>query len=108
MEHTALFEISRCLYAIIEFNPLTLKDIDLEIVINVVDEEAHMLSQLQSQSEHRFLVQMLHTSDFACPDVLQFKLDSFNWKQKSEQSVIFLCDIWAEHKMDGPLAIVVQ
>ena len=108
MEHTTLFEISRCLYAIIEFNPLTLKDINLEIVINVVDEEAHMLSQLQSQSEHRFLVQMLHTSDFACPDVLQFKLDSFNWKQKSEQSVIFLCDIWAEHKMDGPLAIIVQ
>ena len=64
MEHTALFEISRCFYAIIEFNPLTLKDIDLEVVINVVDEEAHMLPQLQGQSKHRFLVKMLHASDF--------------------------------------------
>ena len=51
---------------------------------------------------------MLHTSQLASPDILQFELNSLDRKQKSEQSVVLLCDIWAKHEMDGPLTVIVK
>jgi hypothetical protein len=39
-----LFEISRSLYALMKFAPLALKDIDLQIVVEVVDQKAHVHS----------------------------------------------------------------
>jgi len=39
-----LFEISRSLNALMKFAPLALKDIDLQIVVEVVDQKAHVHS----------------------------------------------------------------
>ena len=56
MEHTALFEISRCFDTVIQLYPLAFEDIYLEVMVDVVNQEAHMLSQLKRQSENRLLV----------------------------------------------------
>ena len=56
MQHPDFFKIPRGLDTYIELNPLTLKDVNLQVLVDVVDQEAHMLSQLQSQSEYRLLV----------------------------------------------------
>ena len=51
---------------------------------------------------------MLHAADFRCPNVLQLKLDTLDRKKEPEEGVVFLSDIWTEHEMDWPLAIVVE
>ena len=108
MQHSDFFEISRGLDTFIKLNPLTLKDINLQVLVDVVDQEAHMLPQLQSQSEYWLLIKMLHATDFGCPDILQFKLDTLDGKKESEEGVVLLSHVWTEHQMDWPLAVVVK
>ena len=66
-----------------------------------------MLSQLQSQPENRLLVQVLHAANFLRPDVVQFELDALDWKQKTEEGIVLLSHVRAEHQVDRPLAVVV-
>ena len=87
---------------------MTLQDIDLQVVVNVVNQEAHVLPQLQSQPEYGLLIQMLHAAYFRCPDVLQFELDTLDRKQEAEEGVVLLGDVGAEHQVDWPLAVVVE
>ena len=46
MQDPDLFEISGCFNLSLELDPLTLKDIHLEIGVDVVYQEAHVLAQL--------------------------------------------------------------
>ena len=70
MQYANFLEISRSLYSIDQLLPLALEHIDLQVLVQIVDKETHVLSQLQSQSEHWFLPKMLHTADFLRPDIL--------------------------------------
>ena len=56
VQHSYFFEITRPLHSFVQFEPLTLQDIYLQVGVNVVDQEAHVLSQLQSQPKHGLLV----------------------------------------------------
>ena len=70
MEDAYFLEISRSLDANAEFLPLGLEYVHLQVLIEIVDQEAHVLSKLQSHSEHRLLTEMFHAADLLSPDVL--------------------------------------
>ena len=67
-----------------------------------------MLTQLQSQSEHWYVVQMLHTANLLRPNVLELKLNAFDWKQEAIERIVLFMDVWAEHQVNWPLAFVNQ
>ena len=108
MKDAHLFEISRRLDAIAEFLPLGLEYVNLQVLIEVVDQEAHVLSQLQSHSEHRLLTEVFHTADLLGPDVLQLKLYALDRQEEAVQGVVFLMDIGTEHQVNRPRTLVNQ
>lgn len=69
MKKKYLFEVPRFLDAQHEFIPLALEDIHLKVSEDVINEEAHMLSQEHCLSETWIIREPLHTSDLACPNV---------------------------------------
>ena len=42
-----LLEVTRRLDSLSEFLPLGAKDVDLEVVVQIVDQEAHVLAELE-------------------------------------------------------------
>ena len=47
VQDSELFKVTRCLDSLTEFLPLRAKHVDLEIVVQVVDQEAHVLAELE-------------------------------------------------------------
>ena len=52
MKDVDLFEVSGSLDAVDELLPLAFEYIDLEILIKIVDQETHVLAQLERESEN--------------------------------------------------------
>jgi hypothetical protein len=72
MQDSDFFEISGCLDLSLKLDPLALEHVHLEIGVDVVNQEAHVLSQLQEEAEGGFLVKVLHLSDLDGVDILEF------------------------------------
>ena len=62
VEDTNLFEIPACFDPGVEFAPLALQHIYLQVAVQVVNQEAHVHAQLHSLPEDWLLHQMLHAS----------------------------------------------
>ena len=65
-----------------------------------------MLSKLKSEPENGLLPEMLHAANLLCPDVLQLQLNAFDWQKEAVEGIVLLMDVWAEHQVDGPVALV--
>ena len=106
MKDAHFLKISRGLNPITKLLPLALENVNLQVLIQIVDQETHVLSELESNSEHRLLTEMFHAADFLRPNVLQLKLYTLDWKQESVERIVFLMDVRTEHQVDGPVALV--
>lgn len=106
MQYPDLFEVSGGLHALMEFAPLTLEDINLQVVIEVVNQKAHVHTQLHSLPKHRFHHQMLHAPHFLRPHVLELDLNPFHRQQKPVDGVVFLKHVGGKDKVQRPLASV--
>lgn len=94
MEQSYLLKVLRFLYRVHKVTPLALQDIYLQIGKEVVDEEAHVLSQKHRLPKVWITRVMLRASNLASPDVLKVELNSLNGEQKSEESIVLFYNIW--------------
>ena len=106
MKYPDLFEVPRCLNTLRELLPKALKHIDLQILVQVVYQEAHVLPQLHGQPENGHLIKMLHLANLLRPYVLQLQLDPLYRQQETEESVVLFMDVRTEHQVDGPVTLV--
>ena len=76
-----------------QLDPLPLKHIHLEVAVNVVNQEAHMLSELHRLLEDWLVVKVLHRTHFRAPYMLQLTLNPLDWEQKPEENIVFFNDV---------------
>lgn len=70
MKKSDFLEIFALVYSIHEFCELRLDDVNLKVLINIVNQEAHMLTQLHDLTEHLPSVEVLHAPDSLSPYIL--------------------------------------
>jgi hypothetical protein len=69
---------------------LALQDIQLQIGVDVIHQETHVLPQKHGLTEAGVRRVLLHASHFRGPNLLELKLDSFYWEQEPKKGVILL------------------
>ncbi len=96
-------EVQAVLDSVSEAGVLGLKHILLQVRIDVVDQEGHVLSHLDDLSEERVAGDLFLVADAVGPDELQVELDAFDRQQEAEQRVVLLDHIRREHEVQGPV-----
>lgn len=85
-----LLKVRGALQALEELVVQRFQHVDLQIGVNVVHQEAHVLPQLHSLSEKLIVRHVFHRLNLELPSILQLDLDTFDWQQEPEQSIILL------------------
>ena len=97
MEQSNFLEVFTLVDSVLELGELSLNHIYLQVLVDVVDEEAHVLAELHDLSKDLPSVKVFHTPDSESPHVLQFKLSAFDGHQGSEKGVVFLNYVRSEN-----------
>ena len=85
-----LLKVGGALQALDELVVQRLQYVDLEIGINVIHQEAHVLPQLHCLSKELIVRHVFHCLDLELPSILQLDLDTLDRQQEPEQSIVLL------------------
>ena len=107
MHFADLFKVGTVFESRLKLLPQCLQHINLQVRVDVVDQELHVLSQLHSFSEKLVIRHVLHGLNLLLPSVVQLELDPLDRQQESEQLVISLDRVLIQEQMERPFNIVV-
>ena len=107
MQPTHFLKVRRFFQTFLKLGVQSLKDIDLEVRVNVVNQKGHVLSELHGLAEEFVVTHLFHRFHFDLPRVLQFKLHPLYWKQEAEQLVVLLQRVRTQDEMQRPFNSIV-